>query len=98
MSALGNDFFSHFVKHFLNDEGIDTRLITHLDRPMRRVTAALSYPKDRALVTYIDESPKTVDLALEAMYCATFKHLHFPRSQVYVPLSAPLDRCPPARI
>src|SRR5690349_14044108 len=54
---LGNDFFSQYVDNELQKEGLSDALLTRLDSPLSRVTVALSYPDDRAFVTYADTPP-----------------------------------------
>src|SRR5512141_1872668 len=77
VGTVGDDFFSHFVLHRAHDEGIDTSLLAHCDDPQQRVTVSLSYPGDRAFISYVDPSPSTLDLLLSTLSRVTCKHLHF---------------------
>lgn len=76
-SDLGTDFFSQFIAHYVRNEGIDSSLITWIDQPLRRVTVALSYPADRAFITRCDPGRDVAEMAFEALYKATFNHVHF---------------------
>jgi hypothetical protein len=75
--AVGEDFFSHYILHKVEDEGIDTALIEYSAKPLQRVTVSLSSPEDRAFVTHIDSSPRTIDLAIGALERADCRLLHF---------------------
>jgi len=77
ISRFGTDFFSQYVQHYLETERVDMSLVMQLPEPMQRVTVSLSYPEDRAFISYADPSPSNVDLAFEALDKATFRHLHF---------------------
>lgn len=52
---FGSDLFSQFVLERIESEGIDSSLFRLHDRPFQRITASLSFPNDRAFVSYIDE-------------------------------------------
>jgi sugar/nucleoside kinase (ribokinase family) len=54
---FGDDLFSQFVYQAARREGIDERLFRLLDRPLRLVTVSISFPHDRAFVTYVDPLP-----------------------------------------
>jgi sugar/nucleoside kinase (ribokinase family) len=77
MGTVGNDFFSRFILELVESEGVDTSLLDRVDVPMQRVTVALSYPHDRAFVTYVDEAPEHYDRIWVALEARQFKHLHF---------------------
>jgi sugar/nucleoside kinase (ribokinase family) len=74
---VGDDFFSHYILHRSEDEGVDTSLLARRHGPLQRVTVSLSYPNDRAFITHIDPSPGTTDLLLAALEQATCDHIHF---------------------
>ncbi len=93
VGALGNDFFSKFVLEELQLEGVETALVTQLDRPLRQVTVSLSYPQDRAFITYTDPQPDEIELLLEALERVTYRHLHFPGLFVHDKLPALLETC-----
>jgi len=77
VGQVGTDFFSAFILQQAEREGIDLSLIERLDQPFQRVTVAMSYPHDRAFLTYIDPAPTSIDLLLGALDRVTFRHLHF---------------------
>lgn len=76
-SVMGNDVFSRYIEDFVRQQGLDMRLVERIEQPMQRVTVALSFPQDRAFVTYVDASPDSILLALRACERASFRHLHF---------------------
>jgi hypothetical protein len=71
---FGDDDFSRFTVERARTEGLDDALFVHHRRPLRRITAALSYPKDRAFVTYVDPEPGT-PAALKALMTAAARVL-----------------------
>lgn len=77
LGTLGNDFFSRFVAEAARSEGVPLDLIDFVERPLRQVTVALSYPTDRAFVTYVDPVPDLIAMTETALATVTFRHLHF---------------------
>jgi sugar/nucleoside kinase (ribokinase family) len=77
LGHIGNDIFSRLVMDLVEKEGVDTSLLTHSDAPFQRVTVAISYPHERAFVTYIDPSATPVEMARESLDSIDFRHLHF---------------------
>lgn len=93
LGRLGNDFFSQFIDALLRAEGVDMSLVTRIDAPLQRVTVALSYPTDRAFVSYADPTTEMVDRIFEAFDTITFRHLHFPGLVLDVRIPDLLDAC-----
>ncbi|MEO8606453.1 MAG: carbohydrate kinase family protein [Chloroflexota bacterium] len=91
--VLGNDFFSQYVHKALQKEGLSDTLLTRLDAPLSRVTVALSYPDDRAFVTYADTPPDLIDLAHKALEKTTPKHIHFAGLVISEDTVAFMDEC-----
>ncbi len=89
--ALGNDFFSELVKRHIESEHLETSLVMHLDKPLRRVTVALSYPNDRAFVSYIDPPPPEIDLLRSIPDDVHCKLIHFSGLTIHEDLPALLD-------
>lgn len=77
MGALGNDPFSRIVDDWVTQEGISRDWLAMLDAPFQRVTVALSYPHDRAFITYVDPPPDILDQARQAVEAGECAHLHF---------------------
>jgi len=75
VTHLGNDPTSRFVLGEMENEGLDMSLVNRVDRPLRTVTAALSFAEDRAFVTYADPRPEEPTPA-QALSGVHFKHLH----------------------
>lgn len=67
---FGTDDFSRWVADRARAAGLDTSLFIWHDRPLRRVTVALSYPEDRAFVTYVDPGP-ALPAAMKALATAS---------------------------
>jgi sugar/nucleoside kinase (ribokinase family) len=93
LGAIGNDFFSQFVLTQTQVEGIDTSLLVHQDKPLQRVTVALSYPHERAFVTYEDDDPITMAVIADSLDKLSFKHLHFTGLEVDPQTPEVLQRC-----
>jgi sugar/nucleoside kinase (ribokinase family) len=74
---FGNDDFSHFALKIARQEGLDETLFVHHDRPLRRITAAASYPSDRAFITYYDPDPQ-IPAAMSGLLKSTAKVLFVP--------------------
>ncbi len=54
---FGNDEFSRFALEQAEAEGIDVSFCVRHPRPLRRVSVAVSYPQDRAFISYCDPEP-----------------------------------------
>ena len=67
---FGDDDFSRFTLARARAGGLDDTLFVQHRRPLRRITAALSYPEERAFVTYVDPEPGT-PAALKALMTAS---------------------------
>jgi len=93
VGVLGTDFFSQYVKGYIQQEKLDTSLVQELDTPLERVTVALSYPTDRAFVTYAQKPPDIIALVKIALEKATFKHLHFPSLTIHEDIPELLRIC-----
>ncbi len=55
---FGTDGFSRFVLDQARAEGLDERSFVHHPRPLRRVTVAASFPRERAFLAFYDPGPK----------------------------------------
>ncbi len=55
---FGNDLFSQYVLGLVRAEGIDEGLIRVHDHPVRRISASMSFPHDRAFISYVDPEPE----------------------------------------
>lgn len=77
MGTLGTDFFSQYVKNTVQHEQLDTTLVEFADHPLERVTVALSYPTDRAFITYVQQPPALIQRVFDALNHYNLKHLHF---------------------
>jgi sugar/nucleoside kinase (ribokinase family) len=75
--TVGDDLFSRFVLDLVEQEGVDTRLLTRLETPFQRVTVAMPYQHDRAFLSYADRARPSVEVALELVDQLAFRHLHF---------------------
>ncbi len=74
---FGNDPFSKSVIKAARREGLDESLFQCHDRSYRRITAAASFPADRAFLSYSDPGPK-VPAALKALAEHTARALMIP--------------------
>jgi sugar/nucleoside kinase (ribokinase family) len=54
---FGNDELSHFALKAAREEGMDETFFVHHPRPLRRLTVAVSFPNERAFITYYDREP-----------------------------------------
>ncbi len=77
IGVLGSDPFSRVVDDWIAQEGIDRAWLTTRAEPFPRVTVSLSYPEDRAFVTYVDPSPDQLDRVRAAIAADECEHLHF---------------------
>jgi len=77
LGQIGNDMFSRFVLDLIEKEGVDISLLTQVDAPFQRVTVAVSYPQDRAFITYVDPALSPVEMAFDSLQDIRFGHLHF---------------------
>lgn len=93
IGAFGDDFFSAYVAEWIAREGVDTALVERLQRPLRRVTVAMSYPADRAFVTYVDTPPDTLARLIDEAEQYSFRCLHFSRLYADERLPQFIRRC-----
>ncbi len=82
LSTLGSDFFSQFAAEQARADGIDLSQVVFTGEPLKRVTVAMSYPGDRAFLTYIDPPPDLIPRLYAAVENTPFRHLHFTGLQI----------------
>lgn len=77
LAQVGTDFFSRFVFDLVTQEGVDVSLVHTLETPMQRVTVSLSYPHERAFVTFEDSALTPTQMLQNELDAVSFRHLHF---------------------
>ena len=93
VGTLGTDFFSQYVKNYIQQEQLDMSLMQQLDIPLERVTVALSYPNDRAFITYAQKAPDIIAMVRSALEKTNFRHLHFPSLNTHEEMPELLKTC-----
>ena len=93
LGALGEDFFSRFIREWAELEGLDLSLVTRQAQPLRRLTVSLSLSNDRAFVTYADTPPGVIELTRQRLDDTHFRHLHFSGLVVDERMPALLREC-----
>jgi len=74
---FGIDHFSQFVLENAIEEGIDTSLFIYHNKPVHKITVALSYPEDRAFIAYYDPD-ETIPAGVKGIAKANAKILYLP--------------------
>ena len=65
---FGNDIFSQYVLAAARQEGLDDSLFRVHDFPLRSLTVSISFPQERAFVTFLDEFAEPSLLPLVKQY------------------------------
>lgn len=74
---FGTDDYSKSILLELKKEGVDSSLFFIHNRSLRKITVALSYPKDRAFIAYYDSDP-LIPAGFKRLTSLKAKHLHVP--------------------
>jgi sugar/nucleoside kinase (ribokinase family) len=74
---FGNDEFSRYALNCAREEGLDESLFVLHDRLYRRISAAASYPNDRAFLTFYDPDPQ-IPAAIPALVKSHAKVTYIP--------------------
>lgn len=78
IADLGNDLFSDFIRKELHRANVPTDLIVNHDKPMPTITSVLSFPEDRAFVTYMAEIDMIDSFRSDVFDRWQIAHLHLP--------------------
>jgi sugar/nucleoside kinase (ribokinase family) len=74
---FGTDAYSLFVLGHARAEGLDERGFVHHARPLRNLTVAASFPRDRAFLAYYDPAP-ALPAAMRALATLRARVLYVP--------------------
>jgi len=88
---FGNDVFSQFVLELVRQHGLDDSLFRLLDRPIRNISVSMSFPRDRAFVSYSDERDSLPLMPLIEKYkprCLLLPSLQFDEPLVELTMAA----------
>ena len=78
IADLGNDLFSDFIRNELYKANVSTEFIVNHNKPMPFLTSVLSFPEDRAFVTYMAESDVIDSFQADIFDRCQITHLHLP--------------------
>ncbi len=81
---FGNDIFSRFVLESVRLHGLDDSLFHLHDRPIRNISVSMSFPQDRAFVSYADKRERLPLIPLIEKHqprCLLFPGLCFGKAQ-----------------
>jgi sugar/nucleoside kinase (ribokinase family) len=71
----GNDPFSRFTMSAMEEEGLDMTLVQRVDRPMRTLSASMSFAEDRSFISFAD--PRQLEPGPASMLAeCRFRHIH----------------------
>ena len=93
ITECGTDIFSRFILAQAEHEDVGTSLIVRREESARRITVALSYPEDRAFVSYTEHEPDVIQMALDLDDEVEYSHIHFARLHVDKRMPKLLRRC-----